>query len=47
MLPLTALPHLGPLGQQAYEQLLAADHPPHSRADVPWTQPPNAVLPTT
>jgi len=46
MLPLTALPHLGPLGQQAYEQLLAADHPPHSRADVPWTQPPNAFVPT-
>ncbi|MBA2226906.1 MAG: tubulin-like doman-containing protein [Thermogemmata sp.] len=45
-IPLTALPHLGPLGQQAYEQLLASDHPPHSRADVPWTQPPNAFVPT-
>lgn len=34
-----ALPHLGPLGRQAYEQLLVADHPPHSRADIAWPRP--------
>ncbi|MCS7023095.1 MAG: protein kinase, partial [Gemmataceae bacterium] len=39
VLPLRALPHLGPLGQQAYEQLLATEHPPHSRVDIPWTLP--------
>jgi serine/threonine protein kinase len=46
MLPLTALPHLGPLGRQAYEELLASGHPPHSRTDVPWNPPPDALVPT-
>jgi serine/threonine protein kinase len=41
-LPLHALPHLGSLARQAYQQLLASDHPPHTRMDIPWS-PSNAV----
>ena len=35
-LELTALPQLGEVARDAYHQMTAADHAPHSRADVPW-----------
>ncbi|MBI1916349.1 MAG: protein kinase [Planctomycetes bacterium] len=38
-LALTDLEHLGPLGQQAYRQMLAADFPPHARQDIPFEIP--------
>jgi hypothetical protein len=39
-LPLTDLPHMGPLGKSAYEQALCDPQtPPHSRFDVEWTTP--------
>jgi serine/threonine protein kinase len=38
-LALTDLEHLGPLGQQAYSQLLAAGFPPHARHDIPFEVP--------
>jgi hypothetical protein len=36
--PLTALPQLGEHAREAYLQM-SAEHPAHTRADVPWTQP--------
>jgi len=44
LLPLTDLPHLGPIGRQAYHELLTSDHPPHSRMDVTWIQPSDPPL---
>lgn len=38
-LALGDLPQLGPPGREAYQQLAAADHPPHARMDVPWQLP--------
>ena len=38
-LPLSDLPHLGEAGRDAAASLAAADHPPHSRADVAWGRP--------
>jgi hypothetical protein len=38
-LALTDLEHLGPLGQQAYRQMLAADFPAHARQDIPFAIP--------
>jgi hypothetical protein len=36
--PLADLPQLSAAARDAYEKM-AADHPPHSRTDVPWQQP--------
>jgi len=38
-LALTDLEHLGPLGQQASSQLLAADFPVHARQDISFEIP--------
>ncbi|MDB5308063.1 MAG: hypothetical protein JWO38_2265 [Gemmataceae bacterium] len=38
-LELADLPHLGAHASEAAQQLAAADHPPHARADVPWRLP--------
>ena len=35
-LELADVPQLGEVGRDAYQQLLAGDHPPHSRTDIPW-----------
>jgi hypothetical protein len=35
-LDLADLPHLGDAGRDAAAAMAAADHPPHSRADIPW-----------
>jgi hypothetical protein len=37
-IPLTALPQLGDLAREAYNQM-TGDHPAHTRTDVPWTLP--------
>jgi serine/threonine protein kinase len=38
-LDMADLPQLGEFAREAYVQMAAADHPPHTRIDVPW-QPP-------
>ncbi|HUR52624.1 MAG TPA: tubulin-like doman-containing protein, partial [Gemmataceae bacterium] len=38
-LPLADMPQLGDHAQEAYQQMAAAEHPPHARIDVPWTLP--------
>jgi len=39
LLDLGDLPQLGDYAREAYSQMAAADHPPHTRIDIPW-QPP-------
>ncbi|MBN9517919.1 protein kinase [bacterium] len=36
-LELAGLPQLGQYAREAFDALLTGDHPPHARADVPWT----------
>ena len=38
-LDLADLPQLGDYAREAYAQMAASDHPPHTRVDIPW-QPP-------
>ena len=36
---LLKVPQLGEVAREAYQQMLASDHPPHARVDVPWQLP--------
>jgi hypothetical protein len=37
---LAEMPQLGDAARDAYMTMAAAEHPPHTRTDVPWTLPP-------